>query len=76
MGWFASIASAGSFEALCKYGVVGPPTETLLSADTALLDVGNATAAVSDTNGMRRAPRRVIADSFPSLVAASLTPRR
>ena len=39
-GWFASMANAGSFEPLGRYGVVGLPTVTLLSADTAPAVVG------------------------------------
>src|SRR5213593_881061 len=35
-GWFASMAIAGSLEALGRYGVGGLPTDTLLSADVAL----------------------------------------
>ena len=69
-GWFASIASAGSFEPLGRYGVVGLPTVTLLSADTAPAVSGNATVAVSATKGTRRVTRRVIIDSF-SLQARS-----
>jgi hypothetical protein len=63
-GWLASMAKAGSFEPLGRYGVSGLPTVTLLSADTAAAVVGKVTTAASDTKGMRTAMRRVIVDSL------------
>src|SRR5689334_9961349 len=39
VAWFASMASAGSFAPLGKYGVAGLPTVTLLSPDAAVAGV-------------------------------------
>ena len=50
-GWLASMANAGSFEPLGRYGVVGLPTVTLLSAATAPAVVGATTSAAKDRNG-------------------------
>src|SRR5678815_3435508 len=62
-GWFASIASAGSFEPLGRYGELGLPTVTLLSADTALAGGESARAARSEnTRGMLR--RRAVIGCF------------
>src|SRR6478672_11214592 len=63
-GWLASMASAGSFEPLGRYGVTGLPTVTLLSADTAPAVVGAATSAAKDRNATTTTMRRVIVDSF------------
>src|SRR6266550_3905895 len=59
-GWLASMASAGSLEPLGRYGVVGLPTVTLLSADSALASVGTARAAVTASNATKMAERRTI----------------
>src|SRR6266536_6617640 len=59
-GWFASMAIAGSLEALGRYGVGGLPTVTLLSADTALASVGTAKVTIANTNTARTSARRAI----------------
>src|SRR5439155_16359 len=59
-GWLASMAIAGSLEALGRYGVGGLPTVTLLSADTALASVGTAKATIPNTNTTRMTARRAI----------------
>src|SRR5712692_7762291 len=65
-GLFASMASAGSLEPLGRYGLVGLPTDTLLSADTAALaSVGMARAAVKDTDATRITMGRAIVGFFP-----------
>src|SRR5437773_804215 len=48
------MASAGSLEPLGRYGVVGLPTVTLLSAESALASVGTARAAVTASNATAR----------------------
>src|SRR6266511_948973 len=57
--WLASMASAGSFEPLGKYGVVGLPTVTLLSADTAPAD-GETASAISTKNTIGILKRRAV----------------
>src|SRR5438105_642572 len=59
-GWFASMASAGSFEPLGRYGVVGLPTVTLTSSEAAPASVGTARAAGRASNATKRAERRTI----------------
>src|SRR6266540_2414305 len=69
-GWLASMASAGSLTPLGRYGVGGLPTDTLLSADTALASVGTVSAAVSDSSATRMAKRRLLkCGRLPSLGA-------
>src|SRR5690242_825340 len=63
-GWLASMANAGSLEALGRYGVSGLPTDTFVSAVSANADVGDARSATSESNGTRNPMRRVIVDSF------------
>src|SRR5689334_9954486 len=63
LGWVASIANAGSFWLLGRYGVIGLPTETLLSGDNAPAVVGGATTAASHTNETTTTTRRVLIDS-------------
>src|SRR6266540_640535 len=64
-GWLASMASAGSLTPLGRYGVGGLPTETLLSADTALASVGTVRAAVRDNSATRMPTRRAIVGFLP-----------
>src|SRR6266536_539751 len=63
-GWFASMASPGSFEPLGRYGVLGLPTVTLLSADTALAGVETARAASSE-NATGMPKRRAVIGFLP-----------
>src|SRR6266511_3907622 len=63
-GLFASMASPGSFEPLGRYGVLGLPTVTLLSADTALAGVETTRTATShNATGMPK--RRDIIGFLP-----------
>src|SRR5215471_3681382 len=71
-GLFASMASAGSLEPLGRYGVVGLPTVTLVSADCALASVGTARAAVTASNAAKMAERRIIASYLPMLYFVDL----
>src|SRR5438874_11376460 len=59
-GWLASMAMAGSLEALGRYGVGGLPTVTWLSADRALASVGTAKATIPTSNTTRMTARRAI----------------
>src|SRR6266566_6087915 len=63
-GWFASMASPGSFEPLGKYGVLGLPTVTLLSADTALAGT-ETTRAASKQTVMGMPKRRAVIGFLP-----------
>ena len=58
------MASAGSLEALGRYGVDGLPTDTFVSAVNAPADVGDARSATTEINGMSNPIRRVIVDPF------------
>src|SRR6266550_5744802 len=63
-GWFASMASPGSFEPLGRYGVLGLPTVTLLSADTAPAGTETTRAASKQTvTGMPK--RRAVIGFLP-----------
>src|SRR5207245_638752 len=73
----ASIASAGSLEPLGRYGLVGLPTDTLLSADTAPATEGTASSApVRDNDATRMTTRRAIAGLLPRRSVAEPTARR
>src|SRR5437868_6134276 len=63
-GWFGSMARPGSFEALGKYGVLGLPTVTLLSADSAAAGVETARAA-SRQKTIRMPKRRTVIGFLP-----------
>src|SRR5438105_1888145 len=70
-GWFASMASPGSFEPLGRYGVLGLPTVTLLSADTALAGVEMARAASSE-NATGMPKRRTVIGFLPLEIGRSI----
>src|SRR5919199_633190 len=65
-GWLASMASAGSLTPLGRYGVGGLPTETLLSADTALAGARAISVAARDSKTERTARRRTVIGFLPS----------
>src|SRR5919201_2982577 len=58
VGCLASIARAGSFTALGRYGLGGPATDTLASEVWALASVGPAKAAAIDNNSTSTTRRR------------------
>src|SRR5262245_3667895 len=73
-GWLASMASAGSLMPLGRYGVGGLPTDTLLSADTALARLGMVSAAITASNATRTTKRR-LRNSAPPFVGCRSGPR-
>src|SRR6185437_7424423 len=72
-GCCASMASAGSFEPLGRYGVGGLPTVTLASVDAPLASAGTARAAAEASNATKITERRIIVD--PPLVKTRANPR-